>query len=105
MTREEACRILGVSPGAAPDQIKKKYRQLMHRLHPDAGPSEEDLHLAWQVNAAYALLKGTGPGGRIRRLPPQGCPSQSTPKLCPAQRLGRPGQPARLSGAGHPVPR
>lgn len=63
MTRGEACRILGVSPGAAPDQIKRKYRQLMHRLHPDVGPSEEDLHLAWQVNAAYALLKRTWPAG------------------------------------------
>ena len=63
MTREEACHILGVSPGAAPDQIKRKYRQLMHRLHPDVGPSEEDLHLAWQVNAAYALLKRTWPAG------------------------------------------
>ncbi|HIX99904.1 DnaJ domain-containing protein [Faecalicatena fissicatena] len=71
MTREEACRILGVSPGAAPDQIKKKYRQLMHRLHPDAGPSEEDLHLAWQVNAAYALLKGIGPGDRPSQAGPE----------------------------------
>src|SRR5699024_10182536 len=48
-----------------------KYRQLMHRLHPDAGPSEEDLHLAWQVNAAYALLKGTGPGGRSSQAGPE----------------------------------
>lgn len=70
MTREEACRILGVSPGAAPDQIKRKYRQLMHRLHPDVGPSEEDLHLAWQVNAAYALLKRTWPAGDASQAGP-----------------------------------
>lgn len=70
MTREEACRILGVSPGAAPDQIKRKYRQLMHRLHPDAGPSQEDLHLAWQVNAAYALLKRTWPAGDTSQAGP-----------------------------------
>lgn len=70
MTREESCRILGVSPGAAPDQIKRKYRQLMHRLHPDVGPSEEDLHLAWQVNAAYALLKRTWPAGDASQAGP-----------------------------------
>ena len=70
MTCEEACRILGVSPGAAPDQIKRKYRQLMHRLHPDVGPSEEDLHLAWQVNAAYALLKRTWPAGDASQAGP-----------------------------------
>ena len=71
MTRGEACRILGVSPGAAPDQIKRKYRQLMHRLHPDVGPSEEDLHLAWQVNAAYALLKRTWPAGDASQAGPE----------------------------------
>lgn len=59
MTREEACRILGVAPGTDPKEIKKKYRQLMHRLHPDAAPSVRDVHLAWQVNIAYDLLKQT----------------------------------------------
>ena len=59
MTREEACRILEVAPGTDPTEIKKKYRQLMHRLHPDAAPSVRDVHLAWQVNIAYGLLKQT----------------------------------------------
>lgn len=42
----------------------------MHRLHPDVGPSEEDLHLAWQVNAAYALLKRTWPAGDASQAGP-----------------------------------
>lgn len=62
MTQEEACRVLGVLPGAKPDQIKKKYRQLMHRLHPDAGSSEGALHLVQQINVAYSLLKNRLPG-------------------------------------------
>ncbi len=58
MTREEACAVLGVSPGSTPEEIKKRYRMLMHQVHPDSGamvlsyPRE-----AHEINAAYSFLK------------------------------------------------
>ena len=39
MTEHEACKILGVSPEAGQEAIKKRYRELMRRVHPDAGGS------------------------------------------------------------------
>ena len=36
MTRKEACKILGITQNAEETEIKKRYRQLVRRLHPDA---------------------------------------------------------------------
>ena len=36
MTKAMAYKILGITPGTDFTEIKKKYRQLMHRVHPDA---------------------------------------------------------------------
>lgn len=58
MTLEEACRILGVSPGAEFSQIKKKYRRLMHQLHPDVQSTDNRyIHHVQQINIAYSTLK------------------------------------------------
>ena len=35
MTKAMAYKILGITPGTDLTDIKKKYRQLMHRVHPD----------------------------------------------------------------------
>ena len=39
MTRQQALEILGLAPGASPDQIKDAHRRLMQVNHPDAGGS------------------------------------------------------------------
>lgn len=58
MTRKEALKILGLPPQADLVEIKKKYRQLMHQVHPDAAsPRRDILPGARQLNQAYALLK------------------------------------------------
>jgi DnaJ-domain-containing protein 1 len=53
ITIAEAYRILGLEPGASPEQIKSAHRRLMQRLHPDHGGST---YLASRVNGAKDLL-------------------------------------------------
>lgn len=65
MTPDQAMALLGLSPGADQEELKKRYRRLMHRIHPDAGirlgeemlSDEERLHRTQQLNLAYAMLK------------------------------------------------
>jgi DnaJ-domain-containing protein 1 len=55
LTREEAYKVLGLEPGATPDQIKEAHRRLMRSYHPDMGGSD---YLAARINEAKDLLLG-----------------------------------------------
>lgn len=55
MSEREAREILGVSADADRDAVKAAYREMMKRVHPDAGGSNA---LAAQVRAAYETLVG-----------------------------------------------
>lgn len=59
MTQEESYRVLGLMPGSDIKEIKKKYRKLMHRLHPDAAASSKERYpySVHEINTAYAVLK------------------------------------------------
>jgi hypothetical protein len=55
LTREEAFKVLGLEPGATPEQIKEAHRRLMRSYHPDMGGSD---YLAARINEAKDLLLG-----------------------------------------------
>ena len=53
--------VLGVSQEATTDQIKKKYRELARKFHPDV-VQDKDLgqRVFSQINQAYRILADTG---------------------------------------------
>jgi len=51
-------KILGVSPKASQEQIKKAYRKLAMRYHPDHNKDKEALAKFKEVREAYAVLSG-----------------------------------------------
>ncbi|PZU92291.1 MAG: molecular chaperone DnaJ [Chelatococcus sp.] len=57
MTQEEAYEILGLQPGAREEAIREAHRNLMKRIHPDAGGSSG---LAARVNQAKDVLVKRG---------------------------------------------
>lgn len=53
MTREDAYAALGLTPGVGDDAVRRAWRTMMQRVHPDAGGST---WLAARVNEAKQML-------------------------------------------------
>lgn len=58
---QDPYKVLGVSPGASDDEVKKAYRELTKKYHPDLNPG--DAYAAQRmndINAAYDQIKRGG---------------------------------------------
>ena len=51
--------VLGIAPGASPDEAAAAFRDLAKRWHPDRGGGAEAEARMAQINAAYDLLRAT----------------------------------------------
>ncbi|MBO7711361.1 MAG: J domain-containing protein [Lachnospiraceae bacterium] len=61
MERTDALRVLGVFEEDDPEEIRKRYRDLIRKHHPDtAGNVPEHLDRAQQLTQAYKILKKEG---------------------------------------------
>ena len=55
---EDPYKVLGVSPDASDEEIKRAYRALAKKYHPDRNPGDEEAaRKMQQVNAAYEQIK------------------------------------------------
>ena len=54
LERQQALRVLGLPPNATPQQIKRRYRTLAKRYHPDRGGDQREMQ---RIIAAYECLK------------------------------------------------
>lgn len=53
--KADAYRVLGLSPGASPEKIRKAHRNLAARYHPDTGNG--NLEMFTKIQTAYEMLK------------------------------------------------
>jgi DnaJ-class molecular chaperone len=59
VSEHDCYRILGLSPLASDEEIKKAYREMAMRYHPDRNPDDPESEEKFKViNEAYALLSG-----------------------------------------------
>ncbi len=56
ITKDEAYEVLGLKPGASPEDVKEAHHRLMLKMHPDQGGST---YLASKINQAKDLLLGS----------------------------------------------
>ena len=62
---DDPYKVLGVSPDASDEEIKRAYRNLAKKYHPDLNPGDQEAARKMQeVNAAYEQIKNPEKPGR-----------------------------------------
>ena len=69
MAQKDYYEILGVNRNASDEEIKKAYRQLAHRYHPDKNPGDKNAEEHFkEINAAYEVLKNPDKRAQYNRF-------------------------------------
>jgi hypothetical protein len=63
--------VLGVKPGADPDEVARAYRRAAKGWHPDANRAPDAAMRMAEINIAYELLRAAEAPGPVQHLRPQ----------------------------------
>lgn len=56
LSRQEACRYLGITENAAEEEVKRAYRQLAKQYHPDVNIHADTREIYYKIQEAYEFL-------------------------------------------------
>ncbi|MBI5287075.1 MAG: DnaJ domain-containing protein, partial [Deltaproteobacteria bacterium] len=73
MARKDYYEILGVDKNAPEEEIKKTFRRLAHKYHPDKCPGDKEAEERFkEINEAYEVLKDPEKRTQYDRFGPEG---------------------------------
>lgn len=79
MAQQDYYKVLGVNANATDQDIKRAYRELARRYHPDVNPNNADAENRFkEINEAYAVLSDADKRARYDRLGPMGYQRRQT---------------------------
>ncbi len=73
MAKRDYYEVLGVSRNASPDEIKRAFRRLAAKYHPDANPGDASAEESFkEINEAYQVLQDPEKRARYDQFGPEG---------------------------------